>query len=54
MESSRLIFPRINGPNIFPFFREFHVFSIENFKVIFKSWTVTKNATHDETRQESW
>ena len=37
--------------NIFPFFREFHVLSIENFKIIFKSWTFTKNVTHDETRQ---
>ena len=28
--------------NIFPFFREFNVFSIENFKFYFKSWTLQR------------
>ena len=28
--------------NILPFFREFNVFSIENFKFYFKSWTLQR------------
>ena len=28
--------------NIFSFFREFNVFSIENFKFYFKSWTLQR------------
>ena len=28
--------------NILPFFREFKVFSIENFKFYFKSWTLQR------------
>ena len=41
-ESSHLIFSRINGPNIFPFFPEFNVFSKENFNFSFKYWTLQK------------
>ena len=41
----------VDDDNIFPFFREFNVFSIENFQI---SWSVAKNVPHGETRQQSW
>ena len=40
--------------NIFPFIREFNVFSREELQDYLKFWTVTKNVTYDETRQQSW
>ena len=39
--------------NIFPFIREFNVFFREELQDYLKFWTVTKNVTHDETRQQS-
>ena len=32
----------VHDDNIFPFFREFNVFSIEKFKFYFKSWTLQR------------
>ena len=40
--------------NIFPFLRECSVFSLENFKIISNFRPITKNVTHNETRQQSW
>ena len=40
------IFPSFNREFKFLFFRELQDY--------FKSWTVTKNVAHDETRQQSW
>ena len=37
--------------NIFPFFREFNVFSVDNFQMLFQILGVTKNVTHDKTRR---
>ena len=39
--------------NIFPFIREFNVISREELQDYLKFWTVTKNVTYDETRQQS-
>ena len=32
----------VHDDNIFPFFREFNVISIEKFKFYFKSWTLQR------------
>ena len=40
--------------NIFPFVREFNLFCREELQDYLEFWTVTKNVTHEVTRQQSW